>query len=122
MQDADDNALAQGSAQLTMPVGKYPVVLIMARTYAVATPSISPPDGSDLSTYGGSVTVTLSCSTAGASMYYTIDGTTPSTSSNLYSGPFVVNIRHPPPQVISAVAVLSGANSAVAVATYTWGW
>lgn len=40
--------------------------------------------------YGSSQSVTLACSTSGVNIYYTTDGTIPTTSSNLYTG--AVNI------------------------------
>ena len=52
----------------------------------VANPTISPNGG----TFGSTSTVTLACSTAGSSIYYTIDGSTPTTNSILYSGPFTL--------------------------------
>jgi sugar lactone lactonase YvrE len=52
-------------------------------TIAVATPLISPPGGS----FGGSVSVTLACDTAGAEIRYTVDGAVPSTNSPRYSLP-----------------------------------
>ena len=49
--------------------------------------------------------------TAGASIYYTTDGSTPSESSTLYSAPFTINAD----KTIKAIAIKAGAqNSAVA--------
>jgi hypothetical protein len=52
----------------------------------VATPTISPNGG----TYRRAVYVTLSCSTSGATIHYTLDGSQPTSSSPVYNGPFVV--------------------------------
>lgn len=38
----------------------------------------------------GSVSVTLSCDTVNASIYYTTDGTEPTENSNHYTAPFVL--------------------------------
>jgi len=51
---------------------------------AVQDPSISPDSGN----FPGSVILTLSTETTGASIYYTSDGSTPSKQSTLYTGPF----------------------------------
>ena len=42
-------------------------------------------------TYGEAQTVTMTCSTAGATIYYTLDGTTPTTSSPVYTSPITVS-------------------------------
>ena len=44
----------------------------------------------DKSVAGQTATVTITCATADSSIYYTIDGTSPSTSSNKYSSAFEV--------------------------------
>ena len=53
----------------------------------VAKPTISPVWGAS---YGDATTVTLTCSTDGADIYYTTDGTTPSASSTKYTAAFEV--------------------------------
>jgi uncharacterized repeat protein (TIGR03806 family) len=53
-------------------------------TPAVPPPIINPPGG----TFSGPVTVTLQSPDTNATVYYTLDGTLPSTSSLLYNGPF----------------------------------
>jgi len=52
----------------------------------VATPTFSPGAG----TYASDQSVTISTTTTGATIYYTTDGTTPTTSSTLYSSPVSV--------------------------------
>ena len=85
-------------------------------TETCANPSFSPAGG----TYTSSQSVSLSCATDGASIYYRIDGAEPTADttdgSQLYSSPITVNVN----MTIKAIAVKEGMeNSAVADATYT---
>lgn len=81
----------------------------------VATPSISPTEG----TYTSAQSVTITCATSGAAIYYTTDGTTPSSSNgSLYSSAITVSAT----ATIKAIAVKTGlTDSAVAAAIYTIG-
>jgi hypothetical protein len=74
-------------------------------------PTFSPGSGS----YTSTQTVTLSDPTPGAVIYYTTDGSIPSTSSAKYSAPLSIGTS----TTVNAIATASGyANSAVSRATY----
>jgi hypothetical protein len=79
---------------------------------AAATPVFSPAGG----TYSTPQSVTISDATSGATIYYTLDGSTPSTGSSKYAGPIAVSAA----TTVKAIAAASGfANSSVGAATYT---
>ena len=77
-----------------------------------ATPAFTPVPGS----YSSAQSVTITDSTAGATIYFTLDGSTPSTGSTVYSTPINVTAT----QTINAIAAASGyTTSAMGSATYT---
>jgi Chitobiase/beta-hexosaminidase C-terminal domain len=79
---------------------------------AAATPAFSPAAG----TYTSAQTVTISDATSGATIYYTTNGTTPTTSSAVYSGPITVSSS----ETVEAIATATGDSaSAVGSAAYT---
>lgn len=81
-------------------------------TSACAIPTFSPAAG----TYTSAQDVTINCATEGVTIYYTTDGSTPTTSSSRYSSAISVSST----TTIKAIAVKSGMdNSGVAEATYT---
>ena len=103
-------AVASGYTNSSVAVGTY---TISAEPVA-ATPTFSPAPGS----YSSAQSVTLSDSTAGATIYYTTNGTTPTTSSTKYSAALSISST----TTIEAMAVASGyTNSAIASGTYTIG-
>lgn len=77
---------------------------------SVATPVIS-----GTTPFEGSTQVSISCETSGAQVYYTTDGSDPTTSSTLYSEPFTINAT----TTVKAIAVLNGETSNVATKTFT---
>jgi sugar lactone lactonase YvrE len=82
-----------------------------------ATPSISPNSG----TYVSAQTVTITDTASGAVIYYTLDGSTPTTSSAVYHTPFPVTGSTMTTTTVNAIAVASGLSaSPVATATYTF--
>ena len=87
---------------------------VSAGSGGVATPTFSPGQG----TYSSDTSVTVSDSTSGATIYYTTNGTTPTTTSTQYSGQILV-AGNGTTETIEAIAIKSGmANTAVATATY----
>jgi chitobiase/beta-hexosaminidase-like protein len=86
----------------------------MAIASAVAAPSFSPAPG----TYSSAQSVAISDTTPNSLIFYTTDGTPPSTSATAvqYTGPIQVSST----ETIEAIAVASGfANSSVTTAVYT---
>jgi hypothetical protein len=103
-----------------LPANKNVVVLAVALkpassvTPTAATPVFSPAAGS----FASAQSVTVTDATAGSKIYYTTNGTTPTTASTLYTGAIAVSAT----TTIKALAVATGdTNSAVASATYTIG-
>ena len=87
---------------------------VASATYTLkcATPTFSPVGGA----YIGTQSVTISCATDGASVYYTLDGTTPTSSSTLYSSAISISET----KTLKAIAIKSNwSDSDVQSATYT---
>jgi hypothetical protein len=123
---AETTIAKQGS-----PVGTYPIAItagtLKATNYTfkfidgtvtitslgtTATPTFSPVGG----TYSGTQMVAIADATSGATIYFTLNGATPSTSTSKYTKPIKVGVT----QTIKALAVTPGyTNSAIAAATYT---
>ena len=81
----------------------------------VATPTASPQGGN----FAAPVSVALSCATGGAAIYYTLNNSTPTTGSTLYTG---TAISIAATATLKAIAVKNGMNdSAVMTAAYIIG-
>ncbi|WP_263360177.1 chitobiase/beta-hexosaminidase C-terminal domain-containing protein [Acidicapsa ligni] len=99
-------AVATGHSNSTIGSAAYTI------TTTTATPTFSPAAG----TYASAQTVSIADSTTGAAIYYTTNGTMPTTSSTLYSAPIMVSTT----ETLNAIAVATGhSNSTVGSAAYT---
>ena len=77
---------------------------------AVAAPVIS-----GTTPFAESTSATISCATAGASIYYTVDGSTPTSASTAYTGAIALSDT----TTVKAVAVKDGVSSSVTSRTFT---
>ena len=104
-----------GGAAITATTNANANYNIVAPTpQTVTTPTFSPAAG----TYTTTQNVTISCTTPGATIRYTIDGNDPTASSAVYSSAITVSAT----TTIKAKAFMSGmTDSAIASATYTIG-
>jgi Legume lectin domain/Chitobiase/beta-hexosaminidase C-terminal domain len=102
------NAIAAGTGLLQSPEASATYTL----TTQVATPTLTPAPGG----YTTVQSVIITTTTPNATIYYTTDGSTPTTSSTKYTGPVSVGVT----ETLSAIAVASGlSNSPVASGLYT---
>ena len=100
-------AVATGHTASATATGAYTIHLP-----ATIAPTFTPPGG----TYKGKQTVKLASKTSGAAIYYTTNGTTPTTASKRYAGPITVSTK----ETIEAIAIAPGhAKSTVVKASYT---
>lgn len=125
--ESDTNASRDGAGianKFSIPVVTNGKVYIAARgevdVYGLlngeptaAAPVIKPNGG----TFSTSQSVTMSTSTSSASIYYTLDGSTPTTASQEYTGAFTLSKNTTVKAIASAVGYLQ---SSVTTATFTF--
>jgi hypothetical protein len=108
------NAIATASGYLTSAVGSA------TYTAAAPTPAPTPTFSPGSETVTGATNITLSDSASSPTIYYTVDGSTPTVGSTVYSTAIAVNPSAVSPVTVKAIATASGyGTSAVGSATYT---
>ena len=99
-------------------VGAYSIVVFKQVSEIPVTPTCATPSISGNTPFESSTSVTITCGTSGASIYYTTDGTAPSASSTKYTGTITLTET----TTVKAIAIASGyKNSSVASKTFTKG-
>jgi beta-glucanase (GH16 family) len=98
------------------------VLLVGCGSVGSSTPTPPPaqqaaaPSINSTAAQNGAVIVALTSATRGAAIYYTVDGSTPTTSSQIYEAPFLVASN----LTVSAVAAAQGdSNSTISTKTFT---
>lgn len=103
---------ASGSSNGLITVSKVEYYHSTGGNPVVSTPTFTPNGGSFLD----SQEITISCGTDGVTIYYTTDGSAPSTTSTIYDAPFTINAT----TTVKAYAVKENYDdSQVATATFT---
>ena len=102
----------QGGATGHVRIQKVSVTTGSGDPNFVAAPTFTPAAG----TYYSPINVELKCGTAGASIYYTTDGTTPSASSTAYTEAIALSQT----TTIKAIAINGANQSEVAEAAYVF--
>ena len=94
----------------------YGLSAVASAVYTITPPAATPAFSPAAGTYTAAQTVTISDATAGATIYYTTNGTTPTTSSTKYTAAISVSTT----ETLNAIALATGDSvSALASATYT---
>ncbi|MBR4514834.1 MAG: chitobiase/beta-hexosaminidase C-terminal domain-containing protein [Lachnospiraceae bacterium] len=82
-----------------------------------AAPKVETPVLPAAGSFSSSKTITITCGTAGATIYYTTNGSAPTTASTAYTDSFTVSST----TTVKAIAVKDGmTDSEIATATYTY--
>ena len=92
------------------------LVIALWQEAPVATETVATPKLPKSGEFSGTKTITITCATPGAEIYFTVDGSTPSVASLHYTGSFTISAT----TTIKAIAIMDGMNdSEIASATYT---
>jgi hypothetical protein len=104
-----DDETSNATASNPFPIGTY--TSSGTPTETVSAPTFNPEEG----TYSTTQNVSISCSTEGSSIYYTLDESTPDSTSTLYATSIEISAS----TIIKAIAYTNTLNSSVSTATYT---
>jgi len=111
--DGDDGTWTGTASSVSFTASGAQVRATKIKVYVnvTATPAFSVAEGE----YSEAKSVEITCATDGATIYYTTDGSTPTSSSTTYSSAILVTES----MTLKAIAIKDGVESGVATAAYT---
>lgn len=111
--DGNNGVWTGDATSVTFTASNKQVQATLIKVYVAKTaaPTFSVVQGE----YSSAQSVALSCDTDDADIYYTLDGSTPSSSSNEYTGAITITET----TTLKAIAIYDGVESNVTSATYT---
>lgn len=104
------------SKEINLTINKTIKVNTLTVTSGAAATVLSPTFSVKAGNYAKSQSVELACETAGASIYYTTDGTDPTASSTKYTAAITVDKT----MTVKAIAINGSDKSSIATAVYTF--
>ncbi len=104
--DSDESAYSF-TAATEYGVGAYTVAIFKEVSDGPVIPTCATPSISGTTPFETSTSVTITCGTSGASIYYTTDGSTPSAGSTKYTGAFALTET----TTVKAIAICDGYNN-----------
>jgi hypothetical protein len=109
--------VAPGAANVTGSVTQNGTVTACSQwTFTIEPLAATPTFAPAMETFSGTISVTPSSTTSGATLYCTTNGTTPTTSSPVYSAPYSISTT----TTVKCIATASGfSQSTIGSATYT---
>ncbi len=111
-------AVSSGTAIITAAAnGKTAECTVEVKLTKVATPSANKVDGSEL---GIDSSITVSCTTGAAAVYYTLDGTVPTKSSTKVTGPITIGSQYAGENITLKLRAFADYYEASDVATYNY--
>jgi len=109
------NVSAQETIQAIAVTANYFDSAVVSAAYNITPPAATPTFSVAPGTYTTAQPVTINDATSGATIYYTTNGTTPTTASTVYNGPITIAVT----ETVEAIAIASEySSSAVASAAY----
>jgi len=106
---------SSNSVTLTASVGQVRITQVVVTVGGAPSVTVAAPTIDGLTPFAGSTQVTITNNEAGASVYYTTDGTTPTASSTAYLTPFTITET----TTVKAIAIKDEVSSSVASKTFT---